>query len=60
MTNEREITFPVHYSASAVSGFRTAPRLISQWYKDADGRPVMHWEVELEVNEHRLRQALAA
>ena len=60
MTKETEITLQVHYNAPAVPGFRTPPRLISQWYKDAEGRLVMRWVVELGVDEHRLLDALAA
>jgi len=60
MIKDRDITFHVIDGAPQVPASRAAPRLISHWYMDTDGRLVMRWEVELEVDEHRLLQALAA
>jgi hypothetical protein len=58
MIKDRDITFQVIEGAPQV--LHAALRLISQWYKDIDGRLVMRRELEMEVDEQRLLQALAA
>jgi hypothetical protein len=61
MIKDRDITFQVIDGAPRVPVSRPAtPRLTSQWYKDAEGRLVMRWIVELEMDEQRLLDALAA
>jgi len=60
MIKDRGIIFQVIDCAPQAPASRAAPRLISQWYKDTDGRLVMRWEVALEVDGHWLLQALAA
>jgi len=60
MIRDREITLQVIDGAPLVPGSCAAPRLISLWYKDIDGRLVMRWELELEGDEHPFLDALAA
>jgi hypothetical protein len=60
MIKDRDITLQVIDGASQVPASLAAPRLTSQWYKDIDGRLVMRWELELEVDEQLLLDALAA
>ena len=60
MTKQTEIARREYHGASAVPGSRAAPRLTSQWYKDANGKLVMRWAINVQVNERRLSDALAA
>ena len=60
MIKDRDITFQVIDGAPLVPAPCAAPRLISLWYKDIDGRLVMRWELELEGDEQLFLDALAA
>jgi hypothetical protein len=60
MTKQTEITPREHHGASAVAESRAAPRLTSQWYKDANGVLVIRWVMEAQVDERRLPDVLAA
>ena len=60
MTKQTEIAPREYHGASAVPEYRAARRLISQWYKDADGALVIRWVIEAQVDERRLPDALAA
>ena len=60
MIKGREITFQVIDGAPQAPASRAAPRLITQWHKDIDGRLVMRWELELEMDEQLLLDAIAA
>jgi len=60
MIKDTDITFQVIDGAPQAPASRAALRLIAQWYKDADGRLVMRWELELGVDEQLLLDALAA
>jgi hypothetical protein len=60
MIKDRGIIFQVINGAPQVLASPAAPRLISQWYKDIDGRLVLRWELELKVDEQLLFDAIAA
>jgi hypothetical protein len=61
MIKDRDITFQVIDGTPQVPVPRAeAPCLISQWHKNAGGRLVMRWIVELEMDEQRILDASAA
>jgi hypothetical protein len=60
MTKQTEIAPREHHEASAAPESRAAPRLTSQWYKDADGALVIRWIIEAQVDERRVPDPLAA
>jgi hypothetical protein len=60
MTKQTENAPREHHGASAVPESPAAPRLTSQWYKDANSALVIRWVIEAEADERGLPDALAA
>jgi hypothetical protein len=60
MIKVTKIALAVHYGASAVVEERAARRLTSQWYKDPEGALLIRWVIEVEQDERRRSDALAA
>jgi hypothetical protein len=60
MTEVTKIALAEPRRVPAVAEDRARRRLISQWYKDAEGRLVMRWITAVELDEEHLPAALAA
>jgi hypothetical protein len=60
MTEVAKIALAEPRRVPAVAEGRARRRLISQWYKDAEGRLAMRWITAVELDEEHLPAALAA